>query len=901
MKRFKLMALLAFILIIWFMLSTGISLYMDFLWFDSVGYLQVFNTVLRSKFYLWLAGFTASLALAVLNFRLASRHSFGSYWISEEVLALARRGTEGLFWIISLIVSVVMGVIAQSQWINVLQFRNAVPAGTADPLYGHDLSFYFFSLPVFSFILNFILALLVFSLITASAAYVLHGHVGYRRSLEITSAARVHLSLLSGLVFLLIGIRFWLQRYDLLFSRRGIIFGASYTDVQAQLYAYWILLLVSILVSLALFIGAFRRGFRATAFSLVLFVIAFLAVNNAYPALVQSLSVKPNELQKETPYIRHNVQFTSRAYKLDKIEVREFIPSGTLELQAIARNETTIRNIRLWDWRPLKDCYDQLQSIRPYYEFEDVDVDRYEIQGNYRQVMLSVRELDFSKISAQAQSWINQFFQYTHGYGLCLSPVNEVTDEGLPQFFIKDIPPQSNIDLRIERPEVYFGEKTLSPVFVRTSMEEFDYPIGDQNAVTTYKADRGIAINTFLRKLLFAWEMGSYEILLTENFTSESRVLMHRQIQERVSRIAPFLLYDQDPYIVIHDGKLVWIQDAYTVTDRYPYSEPFRNRFNYIRNSVKIVIDAYLGDVTFYIADEEDPLIQVYSRIFPQMFRPLEQMPEGLRKHVRYPVDFFNIQREIYRTYHMRDPRVFYNKEDLWDIPNEIYAGNEQPMDSYYVIMSLPGSKQEEFLLLTPFTPRNKNNMIAWLAALSDGPNYGRLVLFQFPKQELTYGPMQIEARIDQDPNISQLITLWSQKGSRVIRGNLLVIPVENSLLYIEPLYLQAEKSEIPELTRIILVYENRVIMSETLESALQTAFGSAPPPTAILAEATPPVEKGEMENLAQLARQAQQHFEKSQEYLRQGDWSAYGEEQTRLGEVIKRLAQLQSNQPATP
>jgi uncharacterized membrane protein (UPF0182 family) len=548
----------------------------------------------------------------------------------------------------------------------------------------------------------------------------------------------------------------------------------------------------------------------------------------------------------------------------------------------------------------LKNAYDQLQSIRLYYEFEDADVDRYVVEGQYRQVMLSVRELDFSKISESAQNWINKHFQYTHGQGLCMSPVNEVTREGLPEFFIKDIPPRSMVDLSIERPEVYFGEKTTYPIFVRTALKEFDYPMGDQNATTTYKADRGLPINSLIMRLLLSWEMGIYQILFTDNFKDESRVLLHREIRDRISRLAPFLLYDRDPYAVIHEGRLMWILDGYTVTDRYPYSEPYpdRNsgRYNYIRNSVKVVVDAYLGDVTFFVSDPTDALIQVYGSIFPTLFRPMDQMPPSLKDHIRYPVDFFDVQRFMYGRYHMTDPTVFYNQEDLWEVPTEIYGGNEQLMESYYVIMSLPGSTQEEFILLIPYTPKNKNNMVGWMAARSDREHYGKLVLYQFPKQELTYGPMQIEARIDQNPDISQLITLWGQKGSQVIRGNLLVIPIEESLLYIEPLYLQAEKSEIPELTRIIAVYQNQVALGETLDEALSQAILKAPgfrqrevrpqSPGVISSETADP-------SIEQLLTKAREHYLASQAHLKEGDWAAYGEEQKKLGEVLNQLERL--------
>ena len=898
MGRMKTTIPLLLVLVVWGGLAGGISLYIDYLWFDSVDYLEVFQTILWSKFVFWLLGFLLSFLVLGSNLWLATRHSLGLYWMSEELMTLARKGITYLFWIAVLVLSGFVGVAVQGRWMTFLQYQHQISTGFKEPIFEQDISFYFFSLPVLSFLVHLALALVVLGLLVSAVSYVTHGHLAYLERLQLTYAARAHLTLLVVAGFGLLAYRFWLKCYELLYSTDGVTFGAGYADFHARLPCYLVLVGVCIVAALAFGLSLFGSTLRMAAFSGIGFGIAYLGLN-VYPIIIQTFVVEPNELQRETPFINHNIDLTRRAYNLNKIEVHDFSGTGELTPQDLANNETTIRNIRLWDAKPVKDAYGQLQSIRPYYEFEGVDLDRYVINGEYRQLMLSVREFDFSKISEQAQTFINQYFTYTHGYGLCMSPVNEVTPEGLPEFFIKDIPPQTTVDLAVTRPEIYFGERTDHPVFIKTKMEEFDYPIGDQNAMTRYEADRGVLIGSFLRKLLFAWELGSLRnILFTENLTEDSRVLMYRDIQERVQNIAPFLEYDSDPYIVLHEGRLVWIQDAYTLTDRYPYSEPFRNRFNYIRNSVKIVIDAYLGDMSFYISDTEDPLIRVYAAIFPTLFKPLDQMPEGLRSHIRYPEGLFNVQRELFRTYHMVDPTVFYNKEDLWDLPNEIYRGNEQPMESYYVIMSLPGSQQEEFILMVPYTPRNKNNMISWLAARSDGEHYGTLVLYQFPKQELRYGPMQIEARIDQDPTISQLITLWSQKGSQVVRGNLLVIPIEDSLLYVEPLYLQAEKSEIPELTRVITVYQNRVSLGETLDEALRAALMS--PQKGVEAEPSYAAESRPIDaeptptasHTGDLVTRARQHYQRSQQFLKQGNWSAYGEEQRKLGETLDRLKQ---------
>lgn len=884
---------LLLILTVWGALAGGISLYIDYLWFDAVGYLEVFQTTLASKFLFWLAGFAVSFLILGSNLYLAARRHHGIYWMSPELQATARKGTQFVFWVAILVLSVLMGMVVQSQWLAFLQYWNQVPAGSQDPIFSQDISFYIFSLPVLSFLVHLGLVLIVLSVLAAAITYVTHGHLAYLQRLQLSHEARVHLTLLAVAGFLLLAGRFWLNCYEILYSREGVIFGAGYTDVYARLPCTMILAGVSVLTAAAFAVSIFGRNLRTAVYSGVFFGAAYLALN-LYPMVIQTFIVEPNELQVETPYLAHNIGLTRKAYNLDKIEVHDFSGSGDLSREDMAANETTIGNIRLWGWRPLMDSYNQLQSIRSYYEFQGVDLDRYVIDGKYRQVMLSARELDFSKISEQAQTWINEYFVYTHGYGLCLSPVNEVTPEGLPEFFIKDIPPQSNGNFEITRPEIYFGEKTDNPVFVKTAQEEFDYPIGDRNAFTTYQAERGLGIGSFVRKLLFAWELKNYKILFADDFMSESRVLLHRRIQDRVPKIAPpGLDFDPDPYLVIHEGRLFWIQDGYTSTGRYPYSEPTRGGFNYIRNSLKVVVDAYLGDVTFYVSDPDDPLIQVYSAIFPSTFRPLGEMPEGLRLHLRYPEVLFNVQREMFRTYHMRDTGVFYNKEDMWDIPTEIYRDQEQVMESYYVIMNLPGSQEEEFILLVPYTPRNKNNMISWLAARSDGEHYGTLVLYQFPKQELRYGPLQIEARIDQDPTISPLLTLWSQQGSEVIRGNLLVIPIEDTLLYVEPLYLQAEKSMIPELTRIIVVFENRVALGETLDEALAAAIWPDEAPGEFRAAAVQQLSvDSEIEpgRGGPLMVRALQIFNQSQKYLREGNWAAYGEEQERLKQVLEQL-----------
>jgi len=535
----------------------------------------------------------------------------------------------------------------------------------------------------------------------------------------------------------------------------------------------------------------------------------------------------------------------------------------------------------------LKDTYNQIQSIRLYYDFNDVDVDRYVINGDYRQVMLSARELSAEKLTGQAQTWVNRRLQFTHGYGLALSPVNEVTTQGLPSLLVKDIPPVG--DFNIERPQIYFGEKTNEYVIVKTKTEEFDYPKGDDNVYGSYQGKGGVSLRGFIRRLVYAWQFGDFNILISGELTTDSRILYYRNIKERVSHLAPFLRLDRDPYLVLLDGKLFWIQDAYTTSDRYPYSEPYGG-LNYIRNSVKVVIDAYDGSVTFYITDPEDALIRTYQSIFPELFVPAEQMPESLKAHWRYPEDMFSIQSSVYQSYHMRDARVFYNKEDLWAVPREFYAGSEQPMEPYYITMRLPDEEKEEFLLMLPFTPVNKNNTIGWLAARSDEDNYGKLIAYLFPKERLVYGPSQIENRIQQDTVITEQLALWGRGGSRVIRGNLLLIPLGRSNLYVEPVFLQAEAGGLPELKRVIVAAGDQIAMEPTLEESIVAIFGVEAPP-----ELPPLPEPGEpiAAVIANLVEEAQEHYDRAQEYLQSGDWAGYGEELDALRAVLDKLAEL--------
>ncbi|MEW6276451.1 MAG: UPF0182 family protein, partial [Bacillota bacterium] len=674
---------------------------------------------------------------------------------------------------------------------------------------------------------------------------------------------------------------------------QGVVYGPGYTDVHANLLAYKIMFILALLVGVVIIVNAFLKRFRLVLYAIGFMVAASIILNGVYPALMQKLIVLPNEMEREKPYIENSIKMTRLAYDLEKVEKKDFPAGRTITAQDIQENQDTIKNIRLWDYRPLQQTYSQLQEMRTYYEFKDIDVDRYVIDGRYRQVMLAARELNIDSLPEQARTWVNRHLKYTHGYGIAVSPVNEVTGEGLPQFFIKDIPPASRTNLKVERPEIYFGELTSNYIIVNTRSQEFDYPVGDENAWCTYQGKNGVPVNSLFRRLLFALTFGDYKLLLSGDITNESQVLYYRNIKDRVLKIAPFLLYDRDPYIVLSGGKLYWIWDAYTVSDMFPYAEPFQGRLNYIRNAVKVVIDAYTGEMAFYAAEPDEPVLKTYQKIFPGLFVPMAEMPADLKSHIRYPEDLFMVQAKKYTVYHMEDYRVFYNKEDKWNLPTELFGPKEEPMQPYYTIVKLPGEEKPEFIQIMPFTPQNKKNMIAWLAGRSDGENYGKLLVYEFPKQELVYGPMQIEARINQDTFISQQISLWDQRGSQVIRGNLLVVPIKDALIYVEPLYLQAEQSKMPELRRVIVAHGDKVVMEPTLDLAIQKIFGKGEviPPTQEPSPGAEQTREAAPKTIAQLAGEANRLYDEAQNKLKQGDWAGYGNALQRLKETLEQLA----------
>ena len=819
--------------------------YSSLLWYQQLGYGGVFTTSITTKFWLGLvAGLIAGIILFI-NLKFAMRLApnvpapVGYFEIEGERVPapnIARIVTK--FAVpIAFVVGLLLAFSGAGAWELYLRFRHQTPFGQSDALYGRDIAFYVFTLPFLERLAEWLFTLGLVTLFAIGLVYVTRGieSFGERRlRMSIANGARRHLFVVVAALFGVLAFEKYLDLSNIVLSHNGPVAGATYTDIHARLPIARVQIAIALLAALIAIGCAIGLKTRFFWIGLGLY-LAVIVAGIVIPSILQRVSVLPNELAKETPYIIRNIAATRAGFALDRIEERELSGDIVLSAKDIKENRATINNIRLWDQKQLLETFAQIQEIRTYYEFVSVDNDRYTINGNLQQAMLSAREL--SAASLPNRNWINERLAFTHGYGLAFGPVDDITAEGMPVLFVKDIPPKSSIDsLQITRPEIYFGELTTEHVYVRTRAKEFDYPSGEQNVFATYEGNGGVGIGSFWRRMLFATRFGDMKLLLSEDMTDESRVLYHRNIRERLSLVAPFLTFDTDPYLVVAGGKLYWIADAYTTTDHYPYSQPAATGINYIRNSVKAVIDAYHGDVKLYIADESDPLIKTYSRIFPGILKPLSEMPQELRAHLRYPEDIFRVQTATYSTYHMDDPQALYNKEDQWSVAamGESAEGSEQQsqmLDPYYTIMRLPGEQAEEFILMLPFTPRRKDNLASWMVARSDGDHYGKLAAYRFPKQSLVYGPRQVVTRINQEPEISRQLSLWNQRGSRVILGTLLVIPVGQGLLYVQPLYLQAESGKIPELRRVIVATDNRIVMEPTLEASINRLFGDGSSP----------------------------------------------------------------------
>ena len=869
--------------------------YIDLWWFREIGYSVVFTRelVTRGALFLVVGALTAAavrvnLAFALRGIVLPVQVRIGN---TDQQLDLTG-GLRRIGGPLAILLGVFFGFGATTAWDTLLQFFNQTPFGVADPVFARDVSYYVFSLPAVTWLLSLLTGVTGLCLALCAGAYLLRGDIVLRPPrLRIEPTAGRHLAVLLAVLFVLTALALWFVDVPgLLFSSTGPLTGASYTDLHGRLPAMRLSAAVALLGAGAVLAGGFRGqlgwyGFLAVAGYAVVGVLG----RGVFPGVMQKFVVAPTELTRETPYMAHHIRATRQAWGLDSVELRELGGEASLTLASIRANAPTIENVRLWDRGPLLRTFGQLQEIRTYYDFVAVDDDRYWIDGRYRQVLLSPRELNAS--SLPTRTFINEHLTFTHGMGLTLSPVNQVTTEGLPVLFVKDLPPASTGTLTVRRPQIYYGELANQFVFTGTRQREFDYPAGDANVYTDYAGSGGVPVGNLGRRLLLAMHFGSLKILLSGDITSASRILYNRNITERVRKALPFLSLDRDPYLVVAgDGTLKWIQDAYTTTDRYPYSFRTPQGASYMRNSVKVVIDAYDGTLAAYVATPQDPIVQTWTKVFPGIFQPLDRMPADLRAHLRYPDDLFRTQTTLYTTYHMDKPEDFYHREDQWQIPVVAREDGSVPF-MRHIVMRLPDEPSAEYIYMAPFTPRGKDNLAAWMVARNDGEHYGRLRVYRLPRQSLVFGPRQIENRINQDTEIARQVSLWDQRGSQVIRGDLLVIPIEESLLYVQPLYLQSEGGRIPELKRVVVAYQNHVVMRETLDAAIGDLFGGGSevrPPAQVAAGV--PAPSGADAGLQALAAEARQRYQAAIDAQRDGDWARYGEELRRLGEVLERM-----------
>jgi len=907
-----------------FVVPSSVQYYTDWLWFKELGYEGIFVRTLNAQFAVFTATFAAVFLFLFANLGIARRSitrpriTFGA-GADGRPIAVDTGPLARLALPVAAIIALALGVAGARNWLMWLNFFNATPFGQSDPLFGLDVAFYVFRLPVWRAVQQQATAVSVLSLVGCGLYYVLSGsfvieprtQAGFWPRVRLVTSARRHIGLLAALVLLVLAWGTWLERPMMLLTpSTGVRFGASYVDMHARLPVIWLTIAVLLFGAVLGVVHGFSRRGWPLPIAVSLYLIVTIG-GGIYAASVQRFSVMPNELNRERPYILNNIDATRRAYALDRVEEREHSGDAELTAKDIIANASTIENVRLWDHEPLLRTFGQIQEIRPYYDFTSVDNDRYMIDGKYRQVMLSARELNPESIPNK--SWVNERLMFTHGYGLTLGPVNQVTTEGLPVLLIRDLPPVSTANLKVSEPSIYFGELSSNYVLVKTKQREFNYPKGDDNETSVYEGSGGVSIGTFWRRLMFALRFTDTDILFTNQLEPESRIMYHRRIADRVQTLAPFLAFDADPYPVVSNGRVAWMQDAYTTTANFPYATqtPFQEgRINYIRNSVKIVIDAYHGSVSFYLAEPTDPIAQTLARIFPGMLQPMTAMPEDLRKHVRYPEDIFSIQAAQYQNYHMTNPQVFFNNEDQWQVPTLEAERGSIAMQPYYTVMRIPGEKHEEFIQMLPFTPRLKENLSAWMVARSDGEHYGHLLVFQFPKQKFVFGPKLIVGRINQDEVISPQVTLWDQQGSRVIWGTLLVIPVNESLLYVRPLYLQSSEARIPELKQVVVAYQSRIEMAETLTRALGRIFGSsvtaslAPdrlpgsatsvvttPTTDPLATPTPSVIADA--TVDSLLAEVKVHWDLAEKALRAGDLATYGAEMKKAREAFDRVGKI--------
>ena len=826
------------------------GVYTDWLWFDSIGYLSVFKKILILRIWLFFAGAIIAAAVLLANLYVAYRFSRGESVlpVPPEVLRLTRMAIIAGVALTVFIAAIIFGAIAQGRWETFLVFFNKVPFGVEDPQFNKDMAFHVATMPVLHFIQGWLMGLAITSLVLSAALYLV---IFAARGVKFAFTSRImgHIAVLGAVLMLAIAAAHYLDIFELVFSGRGAAPGAGNADVNARVPVLWLLVAIAVVSAVGFVVSNFYGGLRLIIASFSLWVVIAILAGALYPASFQRFRINPNEFDREEKFIERAIEATRAAYNLNLIQDKPFIYNPDLSREIIDNNQGTIKNIRLWDDRPLLDTYNQIQTFRQYYNFVDVDVDRYRFaDGEIRQVMLAARELFPEDLEQDAQNWVNRKLAYTHGFGVSMSPVNRFTPEGRPEFFLQDLPPTG--DLVVQRPEIYYGENTKNFIIVNTDTQEFNYPgpAGDP-LYQNYTGEGGVKVGSFLRRLAYAGEFLDLNILISGQIKAGSKIQYRRNIQDRVKAIAPFLRLDADPYLVVGEGeKLWWIQDAYTVTDRYAYSAQFQDDFNYIRNSVKIVIDPYEGNVHFFVFDPDDPIIQIYRGAFPDLFKDFDEIDSldpSLRDHIRYPMGMFSTQAELYLRYHMRVPKTFFSREDLWAPAKEVFnqPTNTQDIEPYYLIMKLPGGEKAEFVLLMPFTPggEEKKNMVGWMAARSDGENYGKLVTFVFPKDRQVFGPEQIEGRITGDEKIGRELSLLCPEGKLCIRGNLLAIPMDDSLLYVEPLYIRAQALPLPELKKVIVADANKVIMADTFSEALSLLLGEAAEPDPGDGVVTPP------------------------------------------------------------
>jgi uncharacterized membrane protein (UPF0182 family) len=873
----------------------------DWLWFREVHFESVFVTSFVAHTVLFVVGSLAAFLFLYANLSWARRGWVGTAAfvnpgaLQAQLASLVPRFLTG----IAVVAAVVTGLAVAAQWMTVLTAIHGAQVGEVDPVFGRDIGFYLFQLPAVSGLLSALAVLTVLAIVGVSLVYFADGALSFgiaSRRAWIDQGASRHVGALIALLLVVFAVQLWVvDAAGILGSTTGPFTGASYADVHLLLPGIRISAAAALLAAGLVVYGAVRDKLLWFGFwGIVGYAVVGVVSRVLVPAAAQRFVVAPNELTRERPYLQRHIAATRRAWRLDSVATRDLEGDVQLTMADVRANAPTIDNVRLWERDLLKQTFGQLQEIRTYYDFASVSDDRYMVDGRYRQVHISARELNTA--SLPTRNFINDRLTFTHGMGIAMAPVNQVTTEGLPVLFIKDLPPVSTVSVKVTRPQIYFGEITNSYVFVGTGQKEFDYPAAGTNVYTNYTGRGGVRVGSFLRRALFAWQFGSMDVLLSSYLSSDARVLYHRNIVDRAKTAMPFLDFDAEPYLVVSDsGTLKWILDAYTSSENWPYSQPTEKGTNYLRNSVKVVIDAYDGTVDAYLADPSDPVVRTYAAIFGGIFKPLAAMPADLRAHLRYPGDLFRLQTTLYARYHMVEPDAFYHREDQWQYPSvEQGAAGATPF-MRHIILRLPGETNPEFIYMTPFTPQGKDNLAAWMAARMDGANYGKLVVYQFPKQSLVYGPKQIVNRINQETSISQQLTLWDQKGSQVIRGELLVIPIRGSLIYVQPLYLRAEGGSIPELKRVVVAHEDRVAMGETLEQGLGLLFGAgAPPPprpTLAAGDSTAVAPPASSVNAipADVLRQAQLHYDRAIAAQRAGDWATYGREIDQLGAVLRQ------------